>query len=60
MTLRQKKQVYKIIKVLSGQRFWDFYAKIDGPFDYYLGNKIDNPKLQKETEEKIKELFNIK
>lgn len=60
MTAQQKKKVSKIIKVLEGQRFYDFYAKEDGDFDFYLQNRMDNAKIKKEIEEKIKELFDIK
>ncbi|MFA6570179.1 MAG: hypothetical protein WCT77_02980 [Bacteroidota bacterium] len=61
MTLRQKKQVKEIVSVLQGQKFYDFYvSNEDSPkclFDNYLQNRMDNPELKKETEEKILKMF---
>ena len=60
MTASQKKQVEKIKKALSSQRFADFY-KDDGLYDEYIGGwGEDRKKLEKEVNEKIVELFEIK
>lgn len=57
MTQKDKKKLATLIGILSGQRFWDFYAKVDGEFDYYLGNRMDNPKMKAEVEAKLLEIF---
>jgi len=56
---KQKKEVKKIIDVLSGQRFYNFYAVEGGPFDTYLANRVGKKELAKEIEEKIIELFEL-
>lgn len=60
MTQKQKKQVEKIKQTLSGQRFADFY-KDGGLYDEMIGGwGEDRKKLEKQVNEKIVELFEVK
>ena len=60
MTQKQKKQVEKIKKVLSSQRFATFYGD-GGLYDELIGGwGEDRKKLEKQVNEKIVELFEIK
>lgn len=56
MTARQKAKVKAIKEVLDKQPFYDFYAKVDGEYDMYIGNRRDK-KNEKEIDEKIFEMF---
>jgi len=60
MTQKQKKQVEKIKRTLSSQRFADFY-KDGGLYDELIGcYSKDRKKVEKEVNEKIVELFEVK
>ena len=56
MTAKQKKKVNEIKDVLDRQTFYDFYAKIEGEYDMYIGNRRDK-KTEKEIDEKIFYMF---